>query len=92
MSDEAPSHISPFERIRHTMEAGDEYWSARELMTVLGYAKWQRFREAIQRAVIACVNSGQEPADHFTGTGGSVDGLLDRGQGHMIITQLGFQL
>ena len=69
MSEEAPSHISPFERIRHTTDAGDEYWSARELMEVLSYAKWQRFREAIERAVIACVNSGQEPADHFTGTG-----------------------
>jgi DNA-damage-inducible protein D len=69
MSDEAPSHISPFERIRHSTEAGDEYWTARDLMEVLGYAKWQRFREAIQRAVTACVNSGQNPADHFTGTG-----------------------
>ena len=69
MSDEAPSHISPFERIRHTTEDGGEYWSARELMAVLDYAKWQRFREAIQRAVTACINSGQEPADHFTGTG-----------------------
>lgn len=69
MSDEAPSHISPFERIRRTSDAGDEYWTARELMEVLGYAKWQRFREAIQRAVTACVNSGQQPADHFTGVG-----------------------
>lgn len=69
MHDEAPSHISPFERIRHTTEAGDAYWTARELMAVLGYAKWQRFREAIQRAVLACATSGQEPADHFTGTG-----------------------
>lgn len=69
MSDEAPSHISPFELIRHTSEAGNEYWSARELMGVLGYAKWQRFREAILRAVTACTNSGQDVSDHFTGTG-----------------------
>jgi DNA-damage-inducible protein D len=72
MHDEAPSHISPFERIRHTTEAGDAYWTARELMDVLGYAKWQRFREAIQRAVLACATSGQDPADHFTGTGKKV--------------------
>lgn len=69
MSDEAPSQLSPFERIRHTTDAGQEYWSARDLMAVLGYAKWQRFREAIQRAVTACATSGQEPADHFTGVG-----------------------
>lgn len=69
MNDQVPSHISPFERIRHTTEAGDAYWTARELMDVLGYAKWQRFREAIQRALLACVTSGQDPSDHFTGTG-----------------------
>ena len=38
-------------------------------MEVLGYAKWQRFREAIQRALLACVTSGQDPSDHFTATG-----------------------
>ena len=42
---------------------------ARKLMDVLGYAKWQRFREAIQCAVLACAKSGQEPADHCTGIG-----------------------
>ncbi len=69
MSEDVPSRISPFEAIRHQTDAGDEYWSARELMAVLGYARWQRFREAIQRAIIACQNSEQDPADYFTGTG-----------------------
>jgi len=69
MSDDVASRISPFEQIRKTAEDGSAYWSARELMEVLGYAKWQRFRDAIQRAVLACQNSGQDPADHFTGAG-----------------------
>jgi DNA-damage-inducible protein D len=68
-SDDVRSHISPFEQIRYLTEVGDEYWSARELMNVLGYAKWQRFREAIERAITACQLSGQEPSDHFTGIG-----------------------
>lgn len=29
-----------FESIRHTDENGIEYWYARELMSVLQYAKW----------------------------------------------------
>ena len=69
MSDQVPSHISPFEQIRQMTEDRNEFWSARDLMVILGYAKWQRFREAIQRAIIACQKSGQATADHFTGTG-----------------------
>jgi DNA-damage-inducible protein D len=69
MSDDVPSRISPFEQIRQPADDGSAYWSARALMEVLGYAKWQRFREAIQRAILACQNSGQDPADHFTVTG-----------------------
>ena len=38
-------------------------------MEVPSYAKWQRFRDAIQRAILACQNSGQDPTDHFTVTG-----------------------
>ena len=69
MSDDIPSHISPFEQIRRLSDDGHEYWSARDFMVVLGYAKWQRFREAIERALVACQKSGQNPADHFTGAG-----------------------
>jgi DNA-damage-inducible protein D len=43
--------------------------TARELMEVLGYAKWQRFREATQRTVTACIDSGQGPADHLPDAG-----------------------
>ena len=64
-----PHALSPFAAIRSLGEGGHEYWSARALMTVLGYAKWQRFREVIQRAVVACTNSSQDAPDHFTATG-----------------------
>jgi DNA-damage-inducible protein D len=69
MSDdeEAPTapHISPFESIRKTTEDGGEYWSARDLADVLGYTQWRNFKYAIEKAEIACENSGQDPADHF---------------------------
>ena len=32
-----------FEDIKHIDEFGNEYWLARELMSVLGYTLWQRF-------------------------------------------------
>ena len=58
-------HISPFETIRLESEGGVEYWSARDLSKVLGYTKWEKFLNAIQRAEVACENSGQAVADHF---------------------------
>lgn len=58
-----------FESIKKLDENGVEYWTARELMIVLGYSKWQRFDEVIERAKQSCVNSRQFPQDHFTGAG-----------------------
>jgi len=46
-----------------------EFWSARDLMSVLGYVKWQKFTEVIERAKEACATSGQSCQDHFTGAG-----------------------
>lgn len=57
--------ISPFDAIRRINEQGQEYWSARDLQNPLGYSKWQDFDNAIQRAKIACENSGHNPDDNF---------------------------
>ena len=59
---------SPFEAIKHTDDDGDEFWSARELSKVLGYSGWQRFYGVIERAQLACENSGQAASDHFNAT------------------------
>lgn len=42
-----------------------EVWYARELQTVLGYAKWERFVGAIERAIEACKSTGVNVDDHF---------------------------
>jgi DNA-damage-inducible protein D len=68
MSDDVPSRISPFEEIRQVTEDGSEYWSARDLSAVLGYTNWRNFHGAVQRAILACQHSGQEPSDHFDST------------------------
>lgn len=60
-----------FENIRHINEYGQEYWLARELQPILEYAQWRRFEEAIERAKIACVNSGIDITQHFADVGKS---------------------
>jgi len=59
---------SPFEAIRHETADGAEYWSARELAPLLEYSRWENFRQAVDRAVLACRNSQEEPTDHFRET------------------------
>jgi len=54
-----------FEDIRHADEDGREYWLARELAPVLEYSKWENFSKVIDKAMIACQNSGQSVAYHF---------------------------
>lgn len=54
-----------FEEIKKIREDGTEYWNARELSEVLQYKKWENFSKVIDRAKLACQNSGFEVADHF---------------------------
>lgn len=56
---------APFDAIRHTSPDGGEYWRARELMEVLGYARWRNFVPAVEAAMVACEASGQAVADHM---------------------------
>ena len=58
-----------FEDIKHIDENGNEYWSARELMPLLEYSKWERFSNAIDNAKVACEKSGYDVEDHFPEVG-----------------------
>ena len=49
MSDIAVYSEQTFESIKHVNEYGQEYWLARELQSVLEYAQWRNFVEAIER-------------------------------------------
>lgn len=44
-----------------------EFWFARDLLEPLGYARWENFLTAIQRAMTSCETTGQDVADHFRG-------------------------
>lgn len=54
-----------FENIKHIDEYGNEYWSARELQTVLDYKEWRKFKGVITKAQEACLNSEISIIDHF---------------------------
>ncbi len=74
MNQLTPYHTSPFDAIRQINENGQEYWSARDLQSPLGYVKWERFKDAVERAMIACKNSGHTPEDHFPDVGKGIKG------------------
>lgn len=54
-----------FEELVHKDEDGGEYWLARDLQELLGYAKWENFAKVIDKAGTACKASGYDSEDHF---------------------------
>ena len=57
-----------FEDIRHIDKNGNEYWSARELMKMLEYNKWENFEKVINKAKDSCKNSNISVVEHFLDT------------------------
>lgn len=53
-----------FEESAH-VEVGIEYWMARDIQKLLEYEEWRNFCKVIEKAKIACQNSGRSPDDHF---------------------------
>jgi DNA-damage-inducible protein D len=73
-----------FDSIRKINSYDVEYWSARELMPLLGYQNWRDFHNTIQKAKTACEQSKNVIADHFgdarkpiTGGKGAVQRVKD---------------
>ena len=51
--------------IQREQDTGLEFWLARDLQKLLGYAKWENFARVIDKAKVSCKNAGFEPLDHF---------------------------
>jgi DNA-damage-inducible protein D len=47
---------------------GMEFWLARDLQNLLNYSQWRSFESVINKAIVACKNSGHNPDDHFART------------------------
>lgn len=55
-----------FDSIKHLNPYNVEYWQARELQPLLGYASsWQNFEKVIKKAMISCEATGNIINDHF---------------------------
>ena len=63
-----------FEDLKQANAHGAEYWSARDLQSLLGYSQWRRFEQAIERAKTSCKESGNSPDHHFAGAGKPITG------------------
>ena len=66
-----------FESHAQETEDGVEFWLARDIQHLLGYAEWRNFATVISRAKTACEVSGHAIADHFV----DVNKMVDLGSG-----------
>lgn len=67
--EEIKNLLDKFEAVSIRVE-GIECWSARELQPLLGYAKWDNFiNSVVVKVKEACVNAGENIADHFPDVG-----------------------
>lgn len=69
-ADLTPTNASPFDAVRQVRADSSEFWTARDLMPLLGYDKWQNFERVIAEARHAAEIVGA--ADQFTDSGKKV--------------------
>ncbi len=58
-----------FEGHAQQTESGVEFWLARDLQYLLGYAQWKNFLNVVTKAKTACEVSGHDVPDHFADVG-----------------------
>ena len=56
---------SKFDELAHVDESGVEYWSAREIMTLFGYNRWENFYNAITKALTSIQNAQTDVKYHL---------------------------
>jgi DNA-damage-inducible protein D len=60
---------SDFDSLAQTLpgDGSIEFWFARDLQEPLGYARWENFMTAIQRAIESCETTNYKSEHHFRG-------------------------
>ena len=73
MSELIAKEYKRFEDTKHVNDNGGEYWLARELCATLDYTEWRNFSKVIDKARLACQNSGFDLDEHFVEVSKSVE-------------------
>lgn len=66
-----------FEQLKQVDEYGNEFWYARPLAKILGYADFRNFIKVVNKAKIACESSGNVVSDHVV----EINELIKSGKG-----------
>ncbi|MGA9453256.1 MAG: DNA damage-inducible protein D [Verrucomicrobiia bacterium] len=67
MNDAISTHTT-LEKTKKKNQHGADYWTARALMQVLEYDRWENFEAVLERAKEACAKSGVNVQNHFLET------------------------
>lgn len=70
-------HASFEQLVQHDPDTAGDFWFARDLQELLGYARWENFANAISRAKTSCKAAGVDDSDHFL----DVTKMVDVGSG-----------
>ena len=73
MDNNFDSIINGLEKAKMYTKNGGEYWMGRDIQTVLGYDKWDKFENVLKKAILACESTGIHADDHFLQTGKMVN-------------------
>ena len=76
-SDAIQALTETFEGHAQQTDSGVDYWLARDLQHLLGYAEWRNFTTVISKAKTACELSNHKVSDHFV----DVNKMVDLGSG-----------
>lgn len=71
--------LSAFEAAAQDTETGNQFWTARDLAPLLGYADYRNFLAIVEKAKTACRQMRLEPDDHFV----DVTDMVQIGSGAM---------
>lgn len=66
------SLTNSFESFSNKTQDNTEFWFARDLQQLLGYSKWDNFKNVIIKAKTACEISEQNILDHFADVGKTI--------------------
>jgi len=63
------STLQTLDSFKKKTDWGTDYWLARDLQTLLGYAKWDNFLDIVNKARMSCESIGGNPNNHFADVG-----------------------